>query len=351
MKRILFLLILSVLVSHVAWTETIQDKMRRIRQEESENQSKKKPSNNISQKSASPQKQTALQPRESQADQPPLIETYAPNAAVKNCGTDFNCFLDTVQRCVRSRFQRSVINQSPIEIEAKEWLNIEGIKNGHCSLYIRHEDFKQGELKEGENKMPNVLDGRCYIDRAAITNLLEKWYHQSFSYSILNTGEMAGDLEGTRCEGPLFKKFSAKQGGCEEQTDKVISCSWKSGQLSLQKEGDCQRAADCPHSPKAKYVDCVDYKCVQRQCYHDLDCPSVFGSLFVCDNGTCRDKNNVASLPSLEACLQTPCENCKLGHDKIYSQSNKSLCVECSLNENCLPSYDCKAYRCVLQQP
>ena len=124
----------------------------------------------------------------------------------------------------------------------------------------------------------------------------------------------------------------------------------KTEKTSTLEKGQCQRSADCPKVlPKTKFVDCREGQCVEFQCRHDLDCKPEPGSLFRCEEGVCRDKNDIASLPVLTECVQTSCDGCKLGHYKIYSKLGKALCVECSANMDCLPDNQCQAYRCVPQ--
>lgn len=154
---------------------------------------------------------------------------YFQQSLSSNCGEDMLCFITQSQSCERSSVQfNSALEIFGVVVNTSEYLEIKGMKNNSCVLYIREDNIvytytnatiqellsqnvSMQEIQTQEQDIQNQSsssigkDEICSFKITDLSAMLSRWNQGTFSGGIDSDGKAAGDFENATCTGRMFE--------------------------------------------------------------------------------------------------------------------------------------------------
>ncbi len=149
----------------------------------------------------------------------------SPGSVVRNCGTDWNCLIESARDCSLASFNNKVdSNLFGVNMKMKGVLEIRGEENGGCMLYGRNDKYDVTFPPETPTEIVDLtknqykdLEGKEYLckfnTKEDLASVLTNWKVGNFDNEItcpVDGGECqyGGDFENAECSGGAFGQMS-----------------------------------------------------------------------------------------------------------------------------------------------
>jgi len=286
----------------------------------------------------------------------------------KDCGEDFDCFIDSVETCAQSKLTQ-ITEMQILTFNMKSTMNyeIKGQEGENCIFYLKNVDIEytpnknmvplgvnEQDLNKQMDEMNKIADdsfegkeGTCKISKSDLTQILERWNNGKYS---------TDDFKEQDCEGEYFEmnQNSPLKGNVE----------LKDGELSRLTVGtnlgeECSTDEDCGDDVCwfGKCVECVDERdCEEGSFCHGFDNVCI-SNKYMNQFSDCQDEqkkdcgDNGCFFTYTTNCDNLFCENCESDKLTCLSSTHGSAsfrkCVECGKDSDCKEGYSCLKYLCV----